>query len=183
MVDTKHCKNAGAMFCIEPVKRQSTFFGPLEWRNLIGPSNKVSSYEGGMLLNASYLYLFFFALPCLCDIHMCKWALGSFHSTPRRIYRVEKLATTVKMYEDFGKWILAIPIIIHGLSYGLKHFSMLQNFIILFNNMFLYFWLRIDTFANSVAMLVRVREVWLNPSIFRERYSNPSNFIFSLHFW
>ena len=44
-VHTKHCKNVGAMFCIEPEKRQSTFLGPLEWRNLFWPSNKVSSYE------------------------------------------------------------------------------------------------------------------------------------------
>ena len=33
------------MFCMEPEKRQSTFLGPLEWRNLFRPSNKVSSYE------------------------------------------------------------------------------------------------------------------------------------------
>ena len=44
-VDTKHCKNVGAMFCIEPEKRQSAFLGPLEWRNLFRPSNKVSSNE------------------------------------------------------------------------------------------------------------------------------------------
>ena len=44
-VDTKHCKNVGTMFCIEPEKRQSTFLGPLEWRNLFQPSNNVSSYE------------------------------------------------------------------------------------------------------------------------------------------
>ena len=38
-------RGMGAMFCIEPEKRQSTFLGPLEWRNLFWPSNKVSSYE------------------------------------------------------------------------------------------------------------------------------------------
>ena len=40
-----HHAGMGATFCIEPEKRQSTFLGPLEWRNLFRPSNKVSSYE------------------------------------------------------------------------------------------------------------------------------------------
>ena len=37
--------NAGAMFCIGLKKRQSTFLGPLELRNLCGTKSKVVHNE------------------------------------------------------------------------------------------------------------------------------------------
>ena len=41
--------------------RQIAFLGPLEWRNLFGPKDKVSSYEN-LVLGSGVRFLFLFVL-------------------------------------------------------------------------------------------------------------------------